>query len=39
MSNKHVAKNQPSSFEFSSENKTKIAEILKKYPIDKKRVQ
>lgn len=37
MSNKHVAKNQPSSFEFSSENKTKIAEILKKYPIDKKK--
>ena len=37
MSGKHVAKNQPSSFEFSSENKIKIDEILKKYPDNKKK--
>ena len=37
MSGKHVAKNQPSSFEFSSENKIKIDEILKKYPDSKKK--
>ena len=37
MSGKHVAKNQPSSFEFSNENKIKIGEILKKYPDSKKK--
>ena len=37
MSGKHVAKNQPSSFEFSNENKIKIDEILKKYPDSKKK--
>ena len=37
MSGKHVAKNQPSSFEFSNENKIKIDEILKKYPDNKKK--
>ena len=37
MSGKHVAKNQPSSFEFSDENKIKINEILKKYPENKKK--
>jgi NADH-quinone oxidoreductase E subunit len=37
MSGKHIAKNQPSSFEFSSENKIKIDEILKKYPDSKKK--
>mgnify|MGYP001465776391 CR=1 FL=1 len=28
MSGKHVAKNQPSSFEFSNENKIKLIEVL-----------
>ena len=37
MSGKHVAKNQPSNFEFSNENKIKIDEILKKYPDNKKK--
>ena len=37
MSGKHVAKNQPSNFEFSNENKIKIDEILKKYPDSKKK--
>ena len=37
MSSKHVAKNQPSSFIFSKENKEKIKDILKKYPDTKKK--
>ena len=37
MSGKHVAKNQPSSFAFTDENKKKIDEILKKYPESKKK--
>ena len=37
MSNKHVAKNQPSTFIFSQENIEKISDILKKYPDDKKK--
>ena len=37
MSNKHVAKNQPSTFIFSQENIEKINDILKKYPDDKKK--
>ena len=37
MSGKHVAKNQPSSFAFTDENKKKIEEVLKKYPESKKK--
>ena len=37
MSNKVVAKNQPSSFVFSEENKERINDILKVYPETKKR--
>ena len=37
MSGKHIAKNQPSSFIFSKENKEKINDILKKYPDTKKK--
>ena len=37
MSNKHIAKNQPSTFVFSQENIEKINDILKKYPHDKKK--
>ena len=37
MSGKHIAKNQPSSFIFSEENKEKIKDILKKYPDTKKK--
>ena len=37
MSGKHVAKNQPSSFAFTDENKKKIEEVLKKYPENKKK--
>ena len=37
MSNKHIAKNQPSTFIFSQENIEKINDILKKYPDDKKK--
>ena len=37
MSGKYVAKNQPKDFEFSKENKVKIDEIFKKYPLDKKK--
>ena len=37
MSNKHIAKNQPSTFIFSQENIEKISDILKKYPDDKKK--
>tara|TARA_B100001287_G_scaffold262966_1_gene253403 strand:- start:845 stop:1447 length:603 start_codon:yes stop_codon:yes gene_type:complete len=37
MSGKHIAKNQPSSFIFSEENKEKIKDILKKYPNTKKK--
>ena len=37
MSGKHIAKNQPSSFIFSQENKEKIKDILKKYPDTKKK--
>ncbi|MEL0177637.1 MAG: NADH-quinone oxidoreductase subunit NuoE, partial [Pelagibacteraceae bacterium] len=37
MSGKHIAKNQPSSFTFTDENKNKIEEILKKYPENKKK--
>ena len=37
MSNKHIAKNQPSTFIFSQENIEKINDILKKYPEDKKK--
>ena len=39
MSNKHIAKNQPSTFIFSQENIEKINDNLKKYPDDKKRAQ
>ena len=37
MSGKHVAKNQPSSFAFTDENKKKIEGVLKKYPESKKK--
>ena len=37
MSSKHVAKNQPSAFIFTEENKEKIKDILKKYPETKKK--
>ena len=37
MSGKHIAKNQPSSFTFTDENKNKIEEILIKYPENKKK--
>jgi|TARA_A100001015_G_scaffold238503_1_gene271504 NADH-quinone oxidoreductase E subunit len=37
MSGKHIAKNQPSSFIFSKENKEKINDIFKKYPDTKKK--
>ena len=37
MSNKHIAKNQPTSFVFSDENMKKIKDILKKYPETKKK--
>ena len=37
MSNKHIAKNQPTSFTFSDENIEKIKDILKKYPETKKK--
>ena len=39
MSNKHIAKNQPTSFAFSDENIEKIKDILKKYPETKKKAQ
>ena len=38
MSGKHIAKNQPSSFIFSKENKEKINDIFKKYPDTKKKM-
>ena len=38
MSNKLIAKNQPSSFVFSEENKVEINNILKIYPEKKKEV-
>jgi len=37
MSGKYIAKNQPSSFIFSKENKEKINDIFKKYPDTKKK--
>ena len=37
MSGKHVAKNQPETFEFTAENKKKIDEIFQKYPSNKKK--
>jgi len=37
MSGKHVAKNQPTTFIFSTENLKKKDEILKKYPINRKK--
>ena len=37
MSGKHIAKNQPSSFIFSKENKEKINDIFKKYPDTKRK--
>jgi NADH-quinone oxidoreductase E subunit len=37
MSGKHVAKNQPKTFTFSSENKKKMKEILSKYPETRKK--
>ena len=38
MSKKNTAKDQPSNFVFSEENKKKIEEILQKYPVSKKKV-
>lgn len=37
MSGKHVAKNQPKTFTFSSENIKKMKEILSKYPETRKK--
>ena len=37
MSKKNTAKDQPSNFVFSEENKKKIEEILQKYPVSKKK--
>ena len=39
MSGKHVAKDQPTTFEFNEVNLKRIQEILKKYPPERKRVQ
>ena len=37
MSGKHVAKDQPTSFEFNTTNQKRIEEILKKYPPKRKK--
>ena len=37
MSGKHVAKDQPASFEFNTTNQKRIEEILKKYPPERKK--
>jgi NADH-quinone oxidoreductase E subunit len=37
MSGKHVAKDQPTSFEFNTTNQKRIEEILKKYPPERKK--
>ena len=37
MSGKHVAKDQPTSFEFNTTNQKRIEEILKKYPAERKK--
>ena len=36
MSGKHVAKDQPATFEFNPANEKRIHEILKKYPPERK---
>ena len=37
MSGKHVAKDQPTAFEFNEVNLKRIQEILKKYPPERKK--
>jgi len=37
MSGKHVAKDQPDTFEFNTANQKRIQEILKKYPTERKK--
>ena len=37
MSGKHVAKDQPATFEFNAANLKRIQEILKKYPTERKK--
>jgi NADH-quinone oxidoreductase E subunit len=37
MSGKHVAKDQPDTFEFNAANQKRIQEILKKYPTERKK--
>jgi NADH:ubiquinone oxidoreductase subunit E len=37
MSGKHVAKDQPATFEFNPANEKRIQEILKKYPPERKK--
>ena len=37
MSGKHVAKDQPATFEFNANNQKRIQEILKKYPAERKK--
>ena len=37
MSGKHVAKDQPTTFEFNEVNLKRIQEILKKYPPERKK--
>ena len=37
MSGKHVAKDQPATFEFNAANEKRIQEILKKYPPERKK--
>ena len=37
MSGKHVAKDQPATFEFNTANQNRIQEILKKYPPERKK--
>ena len=37
MSGKHVAKDQPATFEFDANNQERIQEILKKYPAERKK--
>jgi len=37
MSGKHVAKDQPATFEFNAVNQKRIQEILKKYPSERKK--
>ncbi|MFM7498204.1 MAG: NADH-quinone oxidoreductase subunit NuoE [Candidatus Fonsibacter sp.] len=37
MSGKHVAKDQPATFEFDANNQKRIQEILKKYPAERKK--